>query len=223
MTLFAFAIPLGAFGFTAAMAPRYSAPYVAPRVVLVEAPERVPARHWERCVACDHAFGEGRHPRRWYGLCGPCYATVPRVDLPFYNSVTQRWRKCSKTGFGKADHEALVWDVEPSPIQVMLLRLVERFGLSTRPGTEGTLCEGLARRLGMDEGAVDNAIRGRSALTDWGRHRLVRCALGWLADDEAHCAALREEWGDDDEDGDPDDPEIIAVAAALRHELGRTA
>ncbi len=187
------------------------------------APTKPPARHWERCAACDCAFTAENPARRWYGLCAGCYAGVPPADLAYYNSVTQRWRKAARTGFRKADHEALVWERDPSPEQVMLLRLVERFGLRTCAGTEGTPCEGLDRRLGTPPALIDAALRGKAGLSDLARHRLVKGALLWLERDEALCRRLADEWGDDDADADPDDPDVLAVAAALRHALGRTA
>jgi hypothetical protein len=51
---------------------------------------------------------------------------------------------------------------------------------------------------------------------------MVRHSLAWLAADARECELLALEWGDDDDDVDPDDPVVIAVAAALRHELGRS-
>lgn len=231
MTAFAVTATLGAFGATWGWhyTPPRALETLAPVVTVLVVPEPPPAakqppRHWEWCVACDVHFDAQHPPRRWYGLCADCYHRVPEQDLAFYNSVTQRWRKCARTGFGKAENEALVWEEEPSPLQVMLLRLAERFGVSTCPGTEGTPCEGLARRLGEEPAVVSAAVRGKARLCELARHRLIRGALAWLAADDAHCAALASEWGDDedDEDADPDDPRVIAVAAALRHELGRT-
>jgi len=206
---------------------RWSTHYTAPHLHIVPTPEprreRSRFRHWERCVACDHAFDAAHPPRRWYGLCGPCYAVVPEADLAFYNSVTQRWRKAARTDFGKGETDVLTWRTEPSPIQIMLLRLVERFGLSTRPGTEGTRCEGVAIRLGLAAGEIEAAIRGDRPMAPKARERMVRHSLAWLAADARECELLALEWGDDDDDDvDPDDPVVIAVAAALRHELGRS-
>lgn len=179
-------------------------------------------RHWDRCINCDASFAFGRPARRWYGLCLRCYRQVPPDDLPFYNNITQRWRKAAMRDFGKHDTDSLpVWTSDPSPIQVMLLRLAHVFGLTTPPGCEGTLCEGLDRRLGATPEAIDAAIRGRAELTPESRSRLVKGAIDWLAADEAHCLAMAELYPDDEDEVDPDDPEVLAVAAELRRALGR--
>jgi hypothetical protein len=177
---------------------------------------------WERCIACDGAFSDTLAPKRWYGLCVPCYRATTMDERAFYNNVTQRWRKAAMRDFGKHDADALpVWQATPSPIQVMLLRLAHAFGLTTPPGCEGTLCEGLDRRLGCDASVVDAAIRGHQLLPAESRRRLIDGALDWLAADEAHCAAMAELYPDEDEVLDPDDPDVLAVAAALRRSLGK--
>lgn len=178
---------------------------------------------WERCVACDAAFSEARPPKRWYGLCLPCYRSTTQDERAFYNNVTQRWRKAALRDFGKHDTDSLpVWTTTPTPIQVMLLRLAHAFGLTTPPGCEGTLCEGLDRRLNCPPEGVDAAIRGWRPLAPESRRLLVAGALDWLAADEAHCAAMAEEYPDEDIDAVPDDEAILAVAAVLRRELGRS-
>lgn len=217
-------------------APVVSAPEVAP-FVLTPPPDKAPprqvilrvrrvsvTRHWELCVSCEEPFGAKRDPRRWYGygLCVPCYRRASEVERDFFNNITQRWRRASMRDFGKHDTDPLpVWSRDPSPVQVMLLRLAHVLGLTTPPGCEGTLCEGLDRRLGLPPDQIEAAIRGHGTLPPEARARLVNGALAWLDADEAHCREMERLYGDDDTDADPDDPEVLAVAAELRRELGR--
>lgn len=202
-----------------------AAPPAVSVVVALDEPPRpvvLKSRQWPNCVCCNEPMASQRATRRWYGLCLPCYRLSTEAELDFWNNITQRWRKAALRDFGKHDIDELpVWSEDPSPIQVMLMRLAHVVGLSTPPGCEATLCEGLDRRLGVAPDVIDAAIRGRSVLPQVALERLIDGALSWLAADEAHCAAMEMEYPDHEIVDDPDDVGVLAVATVLRRELGR--
>lgn len=184
-------------------------------------PAKVEPRHWPKCNICDREFSTFVVPKRWYGLCSDCHSTATKQSKKWNNNITQRWRKASVTGFMKTDtSETLVFVREPSPLQIFLLRLAENVGVSTRPGTKGSLCEGLETRLGMDPDDIGDCIRGTKRLTPWARAVLVRDGLKWLKELDKHRRDMHAIFGDENEQVDPDSPDVLAIAAALRRELG---
>lgn len=185
--------------------------------------QRKPDRHWESCLVCFKAYGPTRPPKRWFGLCASCYGSTSLLGRRFYKNATARWRKASITDFGKADtDEVQVFSSEPSPLQIMLLRLIEAVGVSTRD-PDGDLPSrwGLAKRLGISDEALVAALKGKKWLTIEAEARLIVWGMMWFDELDHFKDYGQRKYGDDDEYVDPESAEIVAVRAMILRSLGR--